>query len=337
MTPTFYGVFLLALVGRSASVPQPLRVDACALICNPGAETESERERDASLYPRYPKVNCNLQSDSQEHQALHISTHCLKLCNREFTVESEINCFALRSSLAASLGCYCEALTPLSPNTMRLHEDWRLNHLVKEVSKYILSTIIYEPLDKHILCDIHKELFSDSVSLKSQGPLKECYKNATASTEPAATPQPADQPIPDEPLPTPQGFHMDKETRLESMMRSLAEKMHSPEEEKPPTTEENREEDEIVSIEDGNNKETDEGNKPFEFKGATAATMCPGCVLECETFLEYLEYLKTENKYEAFKPPRSWCDCEKVKKDCADYIEASEFSLPILRRLIESP
>lgn len=335
MTPTFYGVFLLALVGRSASVPQPLRVDACALICNPGAETESERERDASLYPRYPKVNCNLQSDSQEHQAWHIATHCLKLCNREFTVESEINCFALRSSLAASLGCYCEALTPLSPNTMRLHEDWRLNNLVKEVAKYILSTISNEPLDKHILCDIHKELFSDTVSLKSLGPLKECYKNATAST---ATPEPADQPIP-EPLPTPQGFHMNKEPRLESMMRSLAEKTLLPEEEKPPITEENREEDESVSIEDGNDKETDERKKPFEFRGETAATMCPGCVLECEKYFKYLEFLKSEKNYEAPKVPNTWCDCEKVKKDCADYIkeEASEFNLHILRRLIESP
>ncbi|XP_071570939.1 uncharacterized protein [Temnothorax nylanderi] len=139
MTPTLCWVFLLALVGRATSVPRPLVVDACALLCNPGAETESERERDPVLFPRYPKVNCKLQSNSDEHQALVIASHCLKLCNPDVSITSEIYCFALRGSLQANLGCNCEALSPLSPNTMRLHESWRLNFLVKELASDILS------------------------------------------------------------------------------------------------------------------------------------------------------------------------------------------------------
>lgn len=161
MTPTFRWVFLLALVGRAASVPRPLVVDACALLCNPGAETESERERDPVQFPRYPKVNCKLQSDSDKHQAWIIASHCLKLCNNELSIPSEVNCFALRSSLAAHLGCYCEALTPLSPNTMRLHESWRLNFLVNELADDILNAILDSPLDTYILCEIHQELFKD--------------------------------------------------------------------------------------------------------------------------------------------------------------------------------
>lgn len=175
MTPTFCWVFLLALVGRAASVPRPLVVDACALLCNPGAETESERERDPVLFPRYPKVNCKLQSDSDDHQAWVIASHCLKLCNYEISISSEVNCFALRSSLQADLGCYCDALTPLSPNTMRLHESWRLNFLVKELAADILNVILISPLDTIILCDIHDELFKD-VKL-SEGQLVQKCKN----------------------------------------------------------------------------------------------------------------------------------------------------------------
>lgn len=161
MTPTFCWVFLLALVGRATSVPRPLVVDACALLCNPGAETESEQERDKVLFPRYPKVNCKLQSNSDDHQAWIIASHCFKLCNDELSIASEVNCFALRSSLQANLGCYCEALTPLSPNTMRLHESWRLNFLVKELASDILDVILESPLDTIILCEIHQELFKN--------------------------------------------------------------------------------------------------------------------------------------------------------------------------------
>ncbi|XP_018407054.1 PREDICTED: uncharacterized protein LOC108783091 [Cyphomyrmex costatus] len=168
MTPTFCWIFLLvlALVGRATSVPRPLTVDACALLCNPGAETESEQERDLILFPRYPKVNCRLQSTSDEHQAFAIMGHCLKLCNYDLSIPSEVNCFALRSSLEASIGCYCDALTPLSPNTMRLHESWRLNFLVKELAKDIMTTILDSPLDVIILCEIRDELFKD-VSINS--------------------------------------------------------------------------------------------------------------------------------------------------------------------------
>lgn len=173
MTPTFRWVFLLALVGRAASVPRPLVVDACALLCNPGAETESERERDPVQFPRYPKVNCKLQSDSDKHQAWIIASHCLKLCNNELSIPSEVNCFALRSSLQANLGCYCEALTPLSPNTMRLHESWRLNFLVNELADDILNTILASPLDTYILCEIHQELFKD-VNLKRGNLVNRC-------------------------------------------------------------------------------------------------------------------------------------------------------------------
>ncbi|XP_029165767.1 uncharacterized protein LOC114936669 [Nylanderia fulva] len=163
MTPTFCWVFLLAcLVGRAASMPQPLVVDACALICNPGAETESERERDPSLYPRYPKVDCSRQSDKDESQAWVITSNCLKLCNVELSVQLEVNCFALRSSLGANLGCYCEALTPLSPNTIRLNEDWKMNFLVKELSNDLLSIVTDSPLDELIICDIHKELLNNT-------------------------------------------------------------------------------------------------------------------------------------------------------------------------------
>ncbi|XP_070150474.1 uncharacterized protein [Polyergus mexicanus] len=184
MTPTFCWVFLLALVGRAASMPQPLVVDACALICNPGAETESERERDPKLYPRYPKVNCKLQSDSEEHQAWVLASHCLKLCNRELTFASEANCFALRSSLGANLGCYCEAFTPLSPNTMRLYESWRLNFLVKELANDILNVIAHSPLDKIILCNIHEELFSNIQLAKTKnGNLVSCYNKTSASSK----------------------------------------------------------------------------------------------------------------------------------------------------------
>ncbi|XP_012055539.1 PREDICTED: uncharacterized protein LOC105618618 [Atta cephalotes] len=163
MTPTFCWIFLLvlALVGRATSVPRPLTVDACALLCNPGAETESERERDVRLFPRYPKVNCKLQSLSDEHQTFAIMSHCLKLCSYELSIASEVNCFALRSSLQASIGCYCDALTPLSPNTMRLHETWRLSFLVKELASDIMTTILKSPLDVIILCEIHQELFKD--------------------------------------------------------------------------------------------------------------------------------------------------------------------------------
>ncbi|XP_077271138.1 uncharacterized protein LOC143902270 [Temnothorax americanus] len=161
MTPTLCWVFLLALVGRATSVPRPLVVDACALLCNPGAETESERERDPVLFPRYPKVNCKLQSQADDHQAWIIASHCLKLCNPDVSIQSEVNCFALRGSLQANLGCYCEALSPLSPNTMRLHESWRLNFLVKELASDILSVILSSPLDTLVLCEIHNELFKD--------------------------------------------------------------------------------------------------------------------------------------------------------------------------------
>ncbi|KAL6263359.1 hypothetical protein P5V15_006154 [Pogonomyrmex californicus] len=162
MTPTFRWVFLLALVGRAASVPRPLVVDACALLCNPGAETESERARDPELFPRYPKVNCRLQSESDEHQAWVLASHCLKLCGVELSIPSEVNCFAMRSSLQANLGCYCDALTPLSPNTMRLHESWRLNFLVKEIAADILEVILSSPLDTIILCELHEELFKNN-------------------------------------------------------------------------------------------------------------------------------------------------------------------------------
>ncbi|XP_029161534.1 uncharacterized protein LOC114933222 isoform X2 [Nylanderia fulva] len=163
MTPTFCWMFLLAcLVGRVASVPQPLLVDACALICNPGAETESERERDTSLYPRYPKVDCKLQSDKDESQAWVITSNCLKLCNVELSISMEVNCFALRSSLGANLGCYCEALTPLSPNTIRLNEDWKMNFLVKELANDLVTTILNSPLDELIICEIHKELLNST-------------------------------------------------------------------------------------------------------------------------------------------------------------------------------
>ncbi|XP_018306920.1 uncharacterized protein [Mycetomoellerius zeteki] len=164
MTPTFCWIFLLvlALVGCATSVPRPLTVDACALLCNPGAETESERERDVRLFPRYPKVNCKLQSLSDEHQAFAIMSHCLKLCTYELSIASEVNCFALRSSLQASIGCYCDALIPLSPNTMRLHETWRLNLLVKELASDIMTTILNSPLDVLVLCEIRDELFEDT-------------------------------------------------------------------------------------------------------------------------------------------------------------------------------
>ncbi|KYN36344.1 hypothetical protein ALC56_09304 [Trachymyrmex septentrionalis] len=170
MTPTFCWIFLLvlALVGRATSVPRPITVDACALLCNPGAETESERERDVRLFPRYPKVNCKLQSLSDEHQTFAIMGHCLKLCAYELTIASEVNCFALRSSLQASIGCYCDALMPLSPNTMRLHETWRLNFLVKELAKDIMTTILKSPLDVIILCEIREELFKNANILSGE-------------------------------------------------------------------------------------------------------------------------------------------------------------------------
>lgn len=184
MTPTFCWVFLLALVGRAASIPQPLIVDACALLCNPGAETESEQARDPVLYPRYPKVDCKLQSDSEDDQAWVISSECTKLCNRELTTTLEVNCFALRSSLGAHLGCYCEALTPLSPNTMRLHESWRLNYLVKELARDILHVITNSPLDKIILCELHRELFKDAQLKKTpNGKLESCFINSTSEQE----------------------------------------------------------------------------------------------------------------------------------------------------------
>lgn len=175
MTPTFCWVFLLTMVGRAASIPQPLVVDACALLCNPGAETESEQARDPILYPRYPKVDCKLQSDSEEHQAWVIASQCFKLCNRELTTSLEVNCFALRSSLGAHLGCFCEALTPLSPNTMRLYESWRINYLVKELANDILNVITDSPLDKVILCELHQEFFKD-IQLKKtpNGKLESC-------------------------------------------------------------------------------------------------------------------------------------------------------------------
>ncbi|XP_071570937.1 uncharacterized protein [Temnothorax nylanderi] len=181
MTPTLCWVFLLALVGRATSVPRPLVVDACALLCNPGAETESERERDPVLFPRYPKVNCKLQSNSDEHQALVIASHCLKLCNPDVSITSEIYCFALRGSLQANLGCNCEALSPLSPNTMRLHESWRLNFLVKELASDILSVILSSPLDTIVLCDIHNELFND-VDVNSGTLYEKCKKAGANAT-----------------------------------------------------------------------------------------------------------------------------------------------------------
>nr|XP_012230050.1 PREDICTED: uncharacterized protein LOC105676597 [Linepithema humile] len=181
MTPSFCWVFLLALVGRARSVPDPVVVDACALLCNPGAETESERARDKNLYPRYAKVNCHPQSVSDDDQAWRIASHCLKLCNEELSVESEVNCFALRSSLGSNLGCYCEALTPLSPNTMRLHESWRLNFLVKELAKDIMAVILDSPLDMMILCEIHKELYHEGYTLKlpDKGKIIDTCKNET--------------------------------------------------------------------------------------------------------------------------------------------------------------
>ncbi|XP_024888203.1 uncharacterized protein LOC112465063 [Temnothorax curvispinosus] len=181
MTPTLCWVFLLALVGRATSVPRPLVVDACALLCNPGAETESERERDPVVFPRYPKVNCKLQSDSDEHQAWIIASHCLKLCNPDVSIDSEVNCFALRGSLQANLGCFCEALSPLSPNTMRLHESWRLNFLVKELASDILSVILSSPLDTLVLCDIRNELFKD-VDVKSGSLYNKCKKDGANAT-----------------------------------------------------------------------------------------------------------------------------------------------------------
>ncbi|XP_012539800.1 uncharacterized protein LOC105838645 [Monomorium pharaonis] len=185
MTPMFRWVFLLALVGRAASVPRPIVVEACALLCNPGAETENEQERDPVLFPRFSKVNCRLQSSSDEHQAWVIISHCLKLCNYELSIQSEVNCFALRSSLQASNGCYCEALTPLSPNTMRLHENWRLDFYVKELAKDVMSTILKSPLDTLILCEIHQELFKN-VSLEVGQLVKTC-QSYKIPTEPPRT------------------------------------------------------------------------------------------------------------------------------------------------------
>ncbi|XP_011872119.1 PREDICTED: uncharacterized protein LOC105564400 [Vollenhovia emeryi] len=180
MTPTFRWVFLLAMVGRAASVPRPLVVDACALLCNPGAETESERERDPNLFPRYPKVNCKLQSGSDEHQSWIIASHCLKLCSYDLSISSEVNCFALRSSLGASLGCYCEALTPLSPNTMRLHESWRLDFLVKQLAEDIVTNILNSPLDTIILCELHEELFKNQTDTLAKGKLTDaCVRDQT--------------------------------------------------------------------------------------------------------------------------------------------------------------
>ncbi|XP_011158044.1 uncharacterized protein LOC105194686 [Solenopsis invicta] len=186
MTPTFSWVFLLAMVGRAANVPRPLMTDACALLCNPGAATESERERDPAVFPRYPKVNCKLQSSSDEHQAWVIASHCLKLCNKELTIPSEVNCFALRTSLQANIGCYCDAFEPLSPNTIRLHESWRLNHLVEQLANHILDTFLISPLDTLILCDIHEELFKD-VELTDGELVEKCRNKTTAVSEGTST------------------------------------------------------------------------------------------------------------------------------------------------------
>ncbi|XP_029161531.1 uncharacterized protein LOC114933220 [Nylanderia fulva] len=149
MTPTFCWMFLLAcLVGRVASVPQPLVVDACALICNSEAETESKHERDPFLYPRYPKVDCKLQSDNDKSQAWVIMSNCLKLCNVELSVNMEVNCYALRMLLATNLGCHCE--------------DWKMKFLVKQLSNDLLTTFLDSPRDKLIICQIHKELFNST-------------------------------------------------------------------------------------------------------------------------------------------------------------------------------
>lgn len=325
MTPTFCWVFLLALVGRAASMPQPLVVDACALICNPGAETESERERDPKLYPRYPKVNCKLQSDSEEHQAWVIASHCLKLCNRELTFASEANCFALRSSLGANLGCYCEAFTPLSPNTMRLYESWRLNFLVKELANDILNVIANSPLDKIILCNIHEELFSNIQLAKTEnGNLVSCYNETSASRKSNETAS--------ESLPAPSALHGTAEDTgdwrdaiaenttphsedLSTHGRGRRDNHRTMENENQPEeghTEENTEEHieepvtEEMNIEDGRDvvdnerhpREVEETSEPISLFDK----MCDQCA----------EYCREK------KPSRvrMFCNCEMVKTEC---------------------
>lgn len=181
MTPLFCWVFLLALVGRAASMPAPLVNDACALVCNPGAETEGERERrerDPIQYPRYPKGICKLQSSTDQDQARVLVSYCLKLCANELSDAAELNCFVLRSSFESHLGCYCPALVPLSPNTMRLHENWRITHLVNELSRDLVSTIFTSPIEQTVICELHREVFPDSTNTGGQIGTK-CRAQAT--------------------------------------------------------------------------------------------------------------------------------------------------------------
>ncbi|EZA52346.1 hypothetical protein DMN91_006692 [Ooceraea biroi] len=184
MTPLFCWVFLLALVGRAASLPAPLVNDACALVCNPGAETEGERERrerDPNQYPRYPKGVCKLQSKSDHDQAKVLVSHCLKLCANDLSEASELNCFVLRSSIESELGCYCPALVPLSPNTMRLHENWRITHLVNELAKDLVSNIFNSPIEQGVICELHQETFPISVAVEGQIGAK-CRSYSTETT-----------------------------------------------------------------------------------------------------------------------------------------------------------
>ncbi|XP_020279011.1 uncharacterized protein LOC109852341 [Pseudomyrmex gracilis] len=161
MTPSSRWMFLgmLALANIALSVPPPLVTDACSLICNPGAETEEDRLRDPKVFPRIPKASCAVQSGDDNDQARIIMRHCLKLCSFDLTVDSVANCAAMLSTFAAELGCYCEALSPLSPNTHRLGEQWRLDALVEYLSQDLFTMILNSELDTLILCDIFNEQF----------------------------------------------------------------------------------------------------------------------------------------------------------------------------------
>lgn len=176
MTPSSRWMFLgmLALANIVASVPPPLVTDACSLLCNPGAETEEDRMRDPNVFARIPKASCEIQSGDDHDQARIIMRHCLKLCSFDLTVDSVANCAAMLSTFTAELGCYCEALSPLSPNTHRLGEQWRLDALVEYLSQDLFTIILGLELDTLILCDIHNELFPSKEKLKPGRIMEDC-------------------------------------------------------------------------------------------------------------------------------------------------------------------
>jgi len=48
---------------------------------------------------------------------------------------------------------------------MRLHENWRITHLVNELAQDLLTVIFPSPIEQGVICELYEEVFTEDVSV----------------------------------------------------------------------------------------------------------------------------------------------------------------------------